>query len=134
MPSARRANCVAGIFLSSFLIVRMMISDRFPTTRAVLLALSLMATSAVAADLEAGQAKAMSCAMCHGANGISQMPGAPNLAGQQALYVELQLKNYRSGKRSNEIMGVIAKPLTDTEISNLAAWFESIKIDGTTAR
>ncbi|MFT5588031.1 MAG: cytochrome c553 [Bradyrhizobium sp.] len=115
----------------------MMTYNRYSLTRApaaLLLALGLMASHAVAADLEAGQAKAMSCAMCHGANGISQMPGAPNLAGQQALYVELQLKNYRSGKRSNEIMGVIAKPLTDTEISNLAAWFESIKIDGTTAR
>ncbi|MFT5533421.1 MAG: cytochrome c553 [Burkholderiaceae bacterium] len=104
------------------------------TPAALLLALCVMATSAVAADIEAGQAKAMSCAMCHGANGISQMPGAPNLAGQQALYVELQLKNYRSGKRNNEIMNVIAKPLTDTEISNLAAWYESIRIDGTSAR
>ncbi|GAA4013154.1 cytochrome c [Actimicrobium antarcticum] len=89
---------------------------------------SAISTSTPAADLDAGKAKAMSCAMCHGANGISQMPGAPNLAGQQAIYVEQQLKHFRSGKRSNEIMGVIAKPLTDTEISDLAAWYESIKV------
>lgn len=115
----------------------MTIYDRFLMTRAqaaLLLALCVTGTGAVAADIDAGKEKAMSCAMCHGATGISQMPGAPNLAGQQALYVELQLKNFRSGKRSNEIMGVIAKPLTDTEISNLAAWYESIRIDGSTAR
>lgn len=55
------------------------------------------------------------------------MPGAPNLAGQQALYTTEQLKNFRSGKRSNEIMNVIAKPLSDTDIADLSAWFESIK-------
>jgi cytochrome c553 len=86
---------------------------------------------AAAEDLAAGKAKAQSCAVCHGANGLSQMPGAPNLAGQTAIYVSEQLKNYRSGKRSNEIMSVIAKPLSDDEIANLAAWFESIRIQVT---
>ncbi len=70
----------------------------------------------------------MSCAMCHGASGISQMPGTPHLAGQPAIYVVEQLKNFRSGQRTNQIMNVIAKPLSDTEINNLALWFESIKI------
>lgn len=65
---------------------------------------------------------------CHGANGIAQMPGAPHLAGQPEQYLAEQLKNYRSGKRSNEIMNVIAKPLSDQDISNLAAWYSSIEI------
>ena len=90
-----------------------------------------MALPVAAQDLAAGKAKAQSCSMCHGANGLSQMPGAPNLAGQTAIYVSEQLKNYRNGKRTNEIMSVIAKPLTDDEIANLAAWFESIKIQVT---
>ncbi|MBC7618593.1 MAG: hypothetical protein H7293_06325 [Candidatus Saccharibacteria bacterium] len=42
-----------------------------------------------------------------------------------------QLKNYRSGKRQNEMMQVMAKPLTDQEIDNLAAWYESIQISVT---
>lgn len=83
---------------------------------------------ATADQVAAGKLKAQSCTMCHGANGISQMPGAPNLAGQPAIYLAEQLKNYRSGKRSNEIMNVIAKPLSDADIGNLAAWFESIKV------
>jgi cytochrome c553 len=98
-----------------------------------LLALGLLApsltTPAQAGDIEAGRTGALSCAVCHGANGISQLPNAPHLAGQPAIYVVEQLKDFRSGKRSHEIMNLIAKPLSDTEISDLAAWFESIKIE-----
>ena len=44
-------------------------------------------------------------------------------------YLAEQLKAYRSGKRSNEIMSVVAKPLTDAEIADLSAWFASIAIE-----
>ena len=91
-------------------------------------AAGLAASAASAQDAAAGKAKAQSCAMCHGAMGLSQMPGTPSLAGQPAQYLADQLKNFRSGKRPNEIMGVIAKPLTDKEIADLGAWYESIKI------
>lgn len=90
---------------------------------------AMLPVSAMADQVSAGKEKAQSCVMCHGANGIAQMPGAPNLAGQPASYVAEQLKNYRSGKRSNEIMNVIAKPLSDDDIGNLAAWYASIKIE-----
>lgn len=80
---------------------------------------------ALAADLAAGKLKAQACAMCHGDTGMSQLPNAPNLAGQPAIYLSEQLKNFRSGRRPDEVMGVIAKPLTDAEIDNLAAWYGS---------
>ncbi|MCR5869134.1 cytochrome c [Aquincola sp. J276] len=83
---------------------------------------------AAAADAAAGKAKAMQCAVCHGPNGLSSAPDAPNLAGQPALYVAAQLKAYRSGERKHEVMAVMAKPLTDADIDNLAAWFASIKV------
>lgn len=80
-------------------------------------------------DVAAGRAKAeVACSLCHGANGISTLPNAPNLAGQQAIYLSEQLKNYRSGKRQSEVMNLIAKPLTDPEISQLAAWYSAIKV------
>lgn len=80
-------------------------------------------------DIAAGRAKAdAACALCHGPNGMATLPNAPNLAGQQAIYVSEQLKQYRSGKRHNEVMGVIAKPLTDAEIAQLAAWYSAIKV------
>jgi cytochrome c553 len=82
----------------------------------------------LARDPVAGKASAGMCATCHGPVGLSQLPNAPHLAGQPAIYTVEQLKNYRSGKRQNEVMGVIAKPLTDEEIENLAAWYASIQI------
>lgn len=93
------------------------------------LAAASFTPSSHAADIEAGKAKAQSCAMCHGANGLSQMPNAPHLAGQPAMYLAEQLKNYRSGKRNHEIMSVIAKPLSDSDIAGLAAWYSSIPIE-----
>jgi cytochrome c553 len=84
---------------------------------------------AQASDAKAGQVKAGMCVTCHGAYGLSTMPNAPHLAGQPAIYIEEQLKQYRSGKRANEVMAVMAKPLTDKEIENLAAWYASIPIE-----
>jgi len=80
-------------------------------------------------DLSPGQKKAdAACALCHGPFGIATLPNAPNLAGQQAIYLNEQLKNYRSGKRQNEVMNLIAKNLTDIEITQLSAWYSTIKV------
>ena len=80
-------------------------------------------------DVDAGREKAeVACALCHGRIGVSTLPNAPNLAGQQAIYVSEQLRNYRSGKRQNEVMNMIAKQLTDSEIVQISAWFGSIKV------
>jgi cytochrome c553 len=82
-----------------------------------------------AAAIAAGKAKAVAaCNMCHGEIGISNLPNAPHLAGQPEMYLVEQLKAMRSGKRPSETMVFIAKPLTDDEINNLAAWYASIEI------
>lgn len=94
-----------------------------------LLVAALSLGAAHAADPVVGRTKAnAACAVCHGPNGMSMMPNAPHLAGQPAIYLVEQLKNYRSGKRPHEVMGVIAKPLTDAEIEDLAAWYSSLQI------
>ncbi len=96
---------------------------------ALLLVAAILCTGAAhARDPVAGKAKAGMCATCHGPLGLSQLPNAPHLAGQPAIYTAEQLKNYRSGKRQNEVMAVIAKPLTDQDIDDLAAWYASIQI------
>lgn len=96
-----------------------------------ILALALCAAlpvSGLAADVKAGQIRSAACAVCHGPQGLSMQPAVPHLAGQPEIYLIEQLKAYRSGKRANEVMGVIAKPLTDAEIENLAAWYASITL------
>ena len=97
--------------------------------RAALACVLACGISAAQADVQAGRAKARMCAVCHGEFGVSMLPDAPNLAGQPEIYLAEQLKAYRSGKRSNEIMNIIAKPLTDAEIADLSAWFASIAIE-----
>lgn len=94
-----------------------------------MLVAALSAGALHAADPVVGRTKAnAACAVCHGPNGMSMMPNAPHLAGQPAIYLVEQLKNYRSGKRPHEVMAVIAKPLTDAEIEDLAAWYSSLQI------
>jgi cytochrome c553 len=93
------------------------------------MALAAAALPAAAQDAEAGRAKAAACAVCHGQLGLSVTPDAPNLAGQPALYLAAQLRAYRSGARKHEVMTLMAKPLGDADITNLAAWFGSIKVE-----
>ena len=99
----------------------------------VLATIALLATpfiSARAADLAAGQAKAKICSTCHGRNGISTGPLFPNLAGQKSAYVATQLRMFRSGERKSEQMNIIAQALSDQDIENLAAYFESLHPGG----
>lgn len=92
------------------------------------------AVQAQGGDAAAGRTKAQSCATCHGPSGISQIPNVPHLAGQPEFYTVEQLKAYRSGKRVHEVMNVVAKPLADADINDLAAWYASIEISAKTAR
>ena len=56
------------------------------------------------------------CAACHGANGRSEMAGTPVLAGQHSLYAITQLFLFREGRRNNEAMIALAKPMTDADL------------------
>ena len=93
---------------------------------AALLFLSLASVS-LAGDAAAGKAKSVTCAGCHGANGISNNPMWPNLAGQKQAYLASSLKMYRDGRRKNAMMSAMAKNLTDADIANLAAYYSSLK-------
>jgi cytochrome c553 len=98
-------------------------------SKTVLVGVLLALAATAHADVAAGKAKAAAaCAMCHGALGLSMQPGVPNLAGQQEVYLAEQLKHFRNGKRVNEVMTVIARPLSNEEIDNLAAWYASLQI------
>lgn len=80
----------------------------------------------MAADVEAGKQKSMICASCHGSKGISNSPLWPNLAGQKEAYLDKQIKAFRSGERQDPMMTAMAKPLSDDDIKNLAAYYASL--------
>ncbi|UDL93570.1 cytochrome c [Lichenihabitans sp. PAMC28606] len=95
--------------------------------------LSLSAPARADGDAKAGalKIKTLQCISCHGRDGISKLPEAPNLAGQVDPYLITSLTAYRSGARKNEIMSVIAEKLTDVDIADLAAYYSAIEISVT---
>ena len=78
------------------------------------------------ADIEAGKRKSATCAACHGATGVSLIPSFPNLKGQKAPYIVKQLRDFKSGARSDPKMSEVVKSLSDQDINNLAAYYESL--------
>ncbi len=82
--------------------------------------------ASAAADIAAGQSRAEVCQACHGAQGVSENPEIPSLAGQQDKLLQWQLVFFRSGRRANKIMGPMAADLSDEDVRNLGAYFASL--------
>lgn len=97
--------------------------------KAVLLGLSglLAASSLQAADIEAGKAKTALCAGCHGADGNSLNAIWPSLAGQHASYLVKQLRDFKSAKRVDPTMQGMVAALSDEDMVNIAAYYETQK-------
>lgn len=93
---------------------------------AIVLVLSGLATFAAnAADIEAGKTKSAVCAACHGVDGNSVNAAWPSLAGQHASYIYKQLKDFKQGHRVNASMTAMVALLNDTDMKNVAAYYES---------
>jgi cytochrome c553 len=74
-------------------------------------------------DQAAGKAAAAACAGCHGELGVSENPAIPSLAGQDAQYFIVAMKDYKDGSRRDEPMKGLVAPLDDVAIKNMAAWY-----------
>lgn len=77
----------------------------------------------MAADIDAGKAKTVVCAACHGGDGNSVAAIWPKLAGQHASYLAKQLKDFKSGKRIDPTMQGMAAILSDDDIANISAFY-----------
>jgi cytochrome c553 len=82
-----------------------------------------------AGNATAGRQKITTCQACHGLDGLSKNPEAPNLAGQIEPYLAKSLTEYRSGDRKHETMNIVAKELSDEDIADVAAYYASIQVD-----
>lgn len=87
---------------------------------------AVAAAPAIAGDAAAGKAKSVTCAACHGQDGISMIPNYPNLKGQKEAYIVKALGDFKSGARKDPTMTAMAAPLTDEDIANLAAYYSSL--------
>ncbi len=95
--------------------------------RGMILALGgvILASASPAQDAEAGKQVAGMCRTCHGLDGIARIPVAPNIAGEKATYLEMQLHAFKSGARVNEMMTIVVGSLSDQQIADVAAWYAS---------
>ena len=83
--------------------------------------------AAAAADREAGERKAAICVACHGEGGNSTNPTVPSLAAQPAQFLSTALYMFRAGNRQDPQMTPMAKPLSNAEMNDLAAYFAAQK-------
>ena len=98
-------------------------------------ALAMLFASSVMADEAKGPAKpdpargatisSTVCAACHTADGSRGIPTNPILQGQHADYIVKQLTEFKSGKRDNAIMKPMASTLSEDDMRNVAAFYES---------
>lgn len=98
--------------------------DARPSTRVVLAEAFSLPRSSEAAGRGATLAL-QQCSMCHGAQGTS-VANAPNLAGQYPEVVIKQLQDYKRGDRSSPIMQALSENLSDRDIADLAAYYDSL--------
>ncbi|WP_316366491.1 c-type cytochrome [Candidatus Thiodiazotropha sp. CDECU1] len=79
-----------------------------------------------AGNADEGKNQSAICAGCHGADGNSPInPLWPKIAGQHPRYIEKQLKDFKSGARTDPTMAPMALPLNDQQMADLAAYFSS---------
>ena len=88
--------------------------------------LSLSSIVVHAGDAEAGKSKSVTCAACHGGEGISPNGAWPNLAGQKEAYLAAQITAFRDGARVNAQMAPMVATLSDEDIADLAAYYASL--------
>jgi cytochrome c553 len=67
--------------------------------------------------------KAQMCAACHGEAGTPPDKSWPAIWGQYQGYLYLQLRDFKSGTRKNEVMGPIVQPLERDDMLALALYF-----------
>ncbi len=94
------------------------------------LGLSILATGpAVAAgDSEAGRGKAFTCMGCHGVPSYTNAYPTyhvPRLGGQHAAYMVAALQAYKNGQRDHKTMQAQVSNLTEQDMQDIAAYFES---------
>tara|TARA_B100000989_G_scaffold259067_1_gene209133 strand:+ start:438 stop:797 length:360 start_codon:yes stop_codon:yes gene_type:complete len=79
-------------------------------------------------DINAGEARyAQNCGNCHGPGGMG-LASYPKISGKEIAYLKDRLNTYRAGTKigpNSSLMIMMAMPLSDDEIANLAAYLNA---------
>jgi cytochrome c553 len=98
-------------------------STRSRSVRLAAVSVLLAASLAAAASAQSVDDKAQLCAGCHGDKGIPQQNTWPVIWGQQQGYLYLQLRDFKSGARKDDIMSPIAQSLSREDMQALALYY-----------
>jgi cytochrome c553 len=83
--------------------------------------------AAAQADAAAGRVLAEAkCINCHGLDGRGTEPLIPHLAGQRLEYLQLALREYRSGERPHAALQQLFSELSETDLNNVAAFYAGL--------
>jgi len=83
---------------------------------------------ATAPDIMEGKRLAeVSCARCHGANGISATAGVPHIAAQRPPYIYMQLRAYLQGSRPQSAMTGAVRFLSDDALNKVSAYYGTLE-------
>ena len=94
---------------------------------ALAIGLGLLAAAPAAWSADAQETATTVCVACHGEGGNSVVPMYPKLAGQDAAYLEKQLREFFDGRRKNDVMAPILATISKDDSSKLAIWFSAQK-------
>jgi cytochrome c553 len=98
--------------------------------RIAFIALLTCSTESMSGDIKAGEARyAQNCGNCHGPGGMG-LASYPKLSGKEVPYLIDRLKTYRAGTKigpNSSLMIMMATPLSDEEIINLAAYLSNVQ-------
>ena len=96
----------------------------------ILLLTFTISDSSYGGDIEAGKERyAQNCGNCHGPAGMG-LASYPKLKGKEVSYLIEKLETYRAGTKigpNSDLMIMMATPLSDVEIANLAAYLNAQK-------
>lgn len=74
-------------------------------------------------DARLQQLTSETCGGCHGADGNSVAPEFPKLAGQQKVYLQRELMDYKEGRRQSDIMVPLVASLSEDDVARLSAYY-----------
>lgn len=98
----------------------------------LILCLAFSSQAKTAGNALSGEKKALICSACHGAQGISNNPEWPHLAGQHASYLIKQLMDFKQGTRQAPTMTPLVANLSAEDIADIAAYYAQLPAVSTT--
>ena len=67
------------------------------------------------------------CSGCHGDDGVTSKPGTPFIAGQTSVYLEISMRSYLSGERTQDVMRQAVMELSVEQRLELANYYARLE-------